>query len=524
MLSPTLLHDYLRRSAALYPEKTAISLGEERLSYRELDDLSDRLSAALTLCGLKRQDRVVVFLDNCLESVISIYGILKANAVFVMINPAVKSKKLAYIIQDAGARMLITHTTKASIIQETLQHVTTLTHIIWKGETPPIPGSLCACSLDWHSTLTHAGQTDRRLNGKNNAASIDMDLAALIYTSGTTGEPKGVMATHYNMISAARSIILYLKNTPEDCILNVLPLSFGYGLYQVIAAVMFSGSVVLENSLLYIHNVLKRIPERGITGFPFVPTILAMMLKLQDLQKYDFTSLRYVTNAGAALPVPYIKKFRSMFPDIQFYSMYGLTECARASYLEPDKIDDLPASSGKAIPNCELFLVDEHGKMAKPGESGELVVRGANVMKGYWNAPALTARVFRNGHFSGDTLLYTGDFFKQDENGYLYFMGRKDDLIKCKGERLSAKEIEDVICEIQWVIESAVIGVPDDISGQAVKAFVVCDKSIRTTEKDIIKHCAMNLEPFAVPKYVEFIETLPKTDNGKINKKVLNTF
>lgn len=492
------------------------------MRYNELDVLSERLALSLKRdCNVRPRDRVIVFLDNCMESVIAMYGILKANAVFVMVHGAVKARKLAYILKDARPRALITQSAKAEVIGQVFQHEAPDLHLIWRREQDHIPPALRDLSMDWDRLTTNTLGSAHWPDGNAIERCIDLDLAALIYTSGTTGEPKGVMATHHNMISAARSIIQYLENTPDDRILNVLPLSFGYGLYQVIAAVMFGGTVVLENSLTYIHKVLEQIPEKGITGFPFVPTVLAIMLNLRNLQKYDFSSLRYVTNAGAALPVPYIRKFRALFPGITFFSMYGLTECARASYLEPDKIDVYPASVGKAIPNCELFLVDTHGETVKAGEIGELVVRGANVMKGYWNAPELTEKVFQNGRFPGDRFLYTGDFFKQDKNGYLYFIGRKDDLIKCAGERICAREIEDVICEIGWVKEAAVIGIPDAITGQAVKAFVVNGKNGEGSTERIISHCRLHLEPHAVPKYIAFLDMLPKTDNGKIDKNLL---
>ncbi len=522
MFSPILVHDFLRQSAKLYPEKIAVICGDEQITYKNLNTASDHLSYELVNCGVNRQDRVVVFLDNCIESVISLYGILKAQSIFVIINGAIKPKKLAYILQDADARILISHTSKANVIKETFKTINNDIKIIWNGETKNIPKILTSCSISWDSIfIEHSGQNSPSFNTHERSERLDIDLAALIYTSGTTGEPKGVMTSHYNMISAARSIIQYLQNTNDDIILNILPLAFGYGLYQVITSIMFGGTVVLEKSFIYMHNVLQRIPEMSITGFPFVPTILSMMLKLQDIEKYNLDSLRYVTNAGAALPIPYIKKFRTLFPKISLYSMYGLTECVRVSYLSPDKIDALPGSAGRSMPNCEVLLINEAGNECSPGETGELVVRGANVMKGYWNAPEKTARVFRQDRYSGETLLYTGDFFKQDDEGYLFFIGRKDDLINCRGERLSAKEIEDIICEKKEVIEAAVIGVPDETLGQAVKAYVSCDKNIQITEKDIIKHCKINLEPFAVPKYVEFVDSLPKTDNGKINKLTL---
>ncbi|MEX1352289.1 MAG: AMP-binding protein, partial [Desulfobacterales bacterium] len=351
--------------------------------------------------------------------------------------------------------------------------------------------------------------------------SIDLDLATIIYTSGSTGEPKGVMSAHYNVVAAATSIATYLENVENDIILSALPLSFDYGLYQILMAFLFGGTVVLEKSFVYPYKVLERLIEEKATGFPIVPTMLALLLQIEDLGKFDFSSLRYISNTAAALPVAHIKKLRALFPQVNIYSMYGLTECKRVSYLPPKDIDRRPGSVGIPMPNEEVFVVDENGKELEPGEIGELVVRGSNVMQGYWNAPEETALRFRPGRYRGDAMLYTGDLFKKDEEGFLYFVARKDDMIKTKGERVSPKEIENTLCELDGVAEAAVIGVPDDIYGQAVKAFIVAKKNIELTEKTVMNYCLKNLEPFMVPKYLEIRDSLPKSPSGKIDKKQL---
>jgi long-chain acyl-CoA synthetase len=247
-----------------------------------------------------------------------------------------------------------------------------------------------------------------------------------------------------------------------------------------------------------------------------------MLLKIKNLKKYDFSSLRYITNTGAALPVEHIKRIRNELPDVRIFSMFGLTECKRVCYLPPDEIDRRPGSVGKAMPNCEVFIVDENEQEVKPGEVGELVVRGSNVMKGYWNSPDLTAKYFRPGLNFSENLLFTGDYFKKDTEGYLYFLGRKDDMIKSRGERLSAKEIENVIYQIEGIIEVAVIGVPDEILGQVIKAYIVKDSDFKIAQKDVLKYCSQHLESFAIPKYIEFVDKIPKTPHGKIDKLTLN--
>jgi acyl-CoA synthetase (AMP-forming)/AMP-acid ligase II len=329
------------------------------------------------------------------------------------------------------------------------------------------------------------------------------------------------MESHYNIISASRSIIQYLENTPDDIILNTLPLSFDYGLYQVIMAFMFGGTVVLEKSFIFLSRVLNLIKKEKVTGFPIVPTIVAMIFKSVDLRSFDLSSLRYMTNTGAAFPVEHIKKLRNLIPHVQIYSMFGLTECKRIAYLPPSEIDNKPDSVGKAMPNCEVFIVDENEKSVLNGQTGELVVRGSNVMQGYWNAPEQSAQTFRKGLGFHEKLLFTGDYFKMDSDGYLYFLGRKDDMIKSRGERISAKEVENIINQVEGVNECAVIGVDDDILGQAIKAFVVTEPNATMNKKDIPAYCAKNLEPYSVPKYVEILNALPKTAHGKIDKRAL---
>jgi long-chain acyl-CoA synthetase len=557
-----LVNNFLENSAARLPDKVALIFDSKRLTYSEINQAADQLASALINLGIKRQDRVVIFMDNSAESVIALFGILKTGAIFIMVNATMKTKKLGYIFKDSGARALITHSNKARIIHEALEGASALEHVLWVGSIPKLPasGSASICFHGWDEALSNASvqrsafrepqgpvkdpeqsrweQSRRAFSVQPSAISgeslapcsmpsalcccgIDLDLATIIYTSGSTGEPKGVMSAHYNMAAAARSITQYLGNVEDDIILNVLPLSFDYGLYQVLMAFLFGGTVVLERSFLYPYKILEKVVEEKVTGFPLVPTMAALLLQMEDLSKLDFSALRYMTNTAAALPVAYIRKLQSLFPHVKIFSMYGLTECKRVSYLPPDQLDKRPDSVGIPIPNEEVFVVDENGNEVPPGQVGELVIRGANVMQGYWNAPEETAKRYRPGRYRGEALLYSGDLFRRDEEGYLYFVARKDDMIKTKGERVSPKEIENALCEMEGVAEAAVIGVPDDIFGQAIKAFVVVKKGSEISEKNVIGYCSRNLEPFMVPKYVEFVEAFPKSASGKIDKKQL---
>jgi acyl-CoA synthetase (AMP-forming)/AMP-acid ligase II len=345
---------------------------------------------------------------------------------------------------------------------------------------------------------------------------IDLDLACLIYTSGTTGDPKGVMSDHSNVVFATGSIIQYLHNVEEDIVIDVLPLSFDYGLYQLLMTFRFGGTLVLERGFAYPAQILKRIEQERVTGFPGVPTIFAIMLRM-DLSVYNLSGLRYLSNTAAALPVSHITELREKFKWATLYSMYGLTETKRTLYLPPDQLDTRPGSVGIAIPGTEVWIEDEDGTRLGPGQTGELIVRGRHVMRGYWEAPEATAARYRPGPIPGERVCYTGDLFRMDEDGYFYFVSRKDDIIKSRGEKVAPKEIETVLYGIKGVIEAAVIGVPDPILGEVPKAFLVLG-GVELNEAQVLAHCRANLEDFMMPKYIEFRRELPKTSSGKIKK------
>jgi len=521
-----LLQNFLEESAYKFPNKVALIHKGERLNYQQMDEKSNNVARWLRSQGIQRGDRVAVFLDNSIESVVSLFGILKADAVFLMLSPTLKTQKLSYILNNCQARALITHTSKLYVVSGIFGSVSSLQFVIFTGDKGKIPMAHCPLPIFWdeieswtqHSTLhtQHAA-----FSPQPPTLSIDLDLATIIYTSGSTGNPKGVMLTHLNMISAATSITTYLRNVPEDIIIDVLPLSFDYGLYQVLMAFKFGGTVVLEQSFAYPYKMIKQMVREKVTGFPGVPTMFAILLQMEDIKKYDLGSLRYITNTAAALPVEHIRRIREAFPQATLYSMYGLTECKRVSYLPPEELDRRSGSVGRGMPNEEVWVVDEYGNRVGPGIVGELVVRGSNVMRGYWGDPETTDRVLRPGPIPGEKILYTGDLFKTDAEGFLYFVGRKDDMIKTRGERVSPKEVENALYALEGILEAAVIPIPDEILGQAIKAFIVPRNGYSLTDKSVLKHCKKQLEEFAVPKVIEFRDSLPKTSSGKIDKLTL---
>ena len=508
-----LLHEFLEESARKYPKKVALIHKEERLTYQDINQRANQVANLLRVQGVCRGDRVAIFLDNSIESVVSLFGILKTDAVFLMLSPLLKAPKLGYILNNCQAKALITHVNKLNIISGGIQSVPSLKFSIFVGNKEKIPIG-APRPISWNEIDFLNPQPATR----NPQPNIDLDLATIIYTSGSTGNPKGVMLTHLNMISAATSITTYLENIPEDIIMDVLPLSFDYGLYQIIMAFKFGGTVVLEKSFAYPYEVIKQMVKERVTGFPGVPTVFAILLQMEDLKRYDLNSLRYITNTAASLPVEHIHKLREIFPQAKLYSMYGLTECKRVSYLPPEELERRPSSVGRGMPNEEVWIVDQNGNRVGPGIVGELVVRGSNVMRGYWGDQETTDRVLKPGVLPGEKVLYTGDLFRMDEEGFLYFVGRKDDMIKTRGERVSPKEVENAIYSFEGVVEVAVIPVPDDILGQAIKAFIVTRNGYHLTGKDVLRHCKKELEEFAIPKYIEFRDSLPKTSSGKIDK------
>lgn len=510
------VEEFLEHSAARFPDKPALVCADRRVTYREIEQQANRLAHALLRSGVERGDRVAIYLENSVEAVVAVFAVLKAGAAFLLVNPTTKADKLAFVLNDCRASALVSDAAKLERMAGNWPSLVHLRSVCVCGAGPanlPAGGKLLFQFLETVQEASLPATPPAK-------TCIDVDLAALIYTSGSTGKPKGVMLTHLNILSAANSITTYLENVPEDIVLSVLPLSFDYGLYQVLMSFKTGATVILERSFAYPHAVLEKVEQEKATGFPLVPTMAAMLLQM-DLRQYDLSSLRYVTNTAAALPAEHIRQLRRALPHARLYSMYGLTECKRVSYLPPDQLDLRPDSVGRGMPNEEVYLVDEDGRRLGPGAVGELVVRGSNVMKGYWERPEETDRVLRPGPLPGEKVLYTGDLFRQDAEGFLYFVGRRDDIIKSRGEKVSPREVEEVLYSLAGVAEAVVIGVPDAILGQAVKAIVSVRPDSSLTKKEILQHCARHLEDFMVPKLIEICPSLPKTSNGKLSRREL---
>ena len=505
-----LVQDFLRASAERAPDKVALICREQIETFAQLERDSDCIACELQRVGVSRGDRVAVFVDNSVELVVSVFGILKAGGVFVMINSTTKERKLAYIMNDCQVRAMVAQPHHVQVVTEAVSQAPSCQSLIWTAAPPS----------GFQDSVSFPELREKNCEVLDPGV-IDQDLCTIIYTSGTTGRSKGVMLTHQNVVSTARSIAQYLDNVPEDIVCCVLPLAFSYGLYQVFVLALVGHTLLLESSFAYPVDVLRRMERHKVTGFAGVPGIYATILQVSRSADLRLPTVRYLTNAAGPMSPAHIKEMLELFPHVKFYSMHGQTECGRTCYMDPDRLAEKPASVGKAMPNTELYLVDEDGCRVGTDEVGEMVVRGANVMRGYWNMPEATASKLREGAILGEKVLLTGDLFRADKDGDLFFVSRTDDIIKCRGEKVSPKEVEDVLHELDAVAEAAVVGVDDPVDGQAVKAFLVLREAREITEQQVRLHCRARLESHLVPKLIEICESLPKTESGKLKRRGL---
>lgn len=512
------LADSLLFSGSLHPNKSAVVVEGHPYSYGDLLDSAQRLATALQARGLKRGDRVAIYMDNTWPCIISIFAVAMAGGVFLVINPQTKADKLAYILNDSEAGILLTDLHLKTVILAAAPECHTLTHVICSGKENTVQQELAAVGVPveyFDDVITHAAPLH------SPAHITPLDLAALIYTSGSTGNPKGVMHTHQSMTFALGSLIEYLRLSHEHVLLNVLPFAFDYGLYQLLMAIELGATLVLERSFTYPALVFKRMQEFNVSVFPGVPTIFSMLLAAHARSALAFPTITRVTNTAAALPAEYVPKLKQIFPNALIYKMYGLTECKRVCYLEPELVDAKADSVGKAIPGTEVFLLNAEDQPAAPGERGILHVRGPHVMLGYWKQPELSQHMLKPGRLPHERVLCTHDWFHMDAEGFLYFVGRTDDIIKTRGEKVSPIEVENVLHGIEGVLEAAVIGQPDELLGEKICAFVTLADNSTLTDKEIRKICLNQLENFMAPQEVIILQSMPKTATGKVSKKLL---
>ena len=492
-----LVHELLLKTATLHPARTALGSAGASLTYSQLSSDVETFARALIGLGLERLDRVAVWLDKRPEAVVAIFGAARAGCVFVPINPILKSEQARHILADCNVRLLVTTPERWHSLADAFAHCRDLGHVVLVGQgqgASPQPAGHPAPGDGWPALHLFAACMEATTGAPHRT--IDSDMAAILYTSGSTGRPKGVVLSHRNMVAGAHSVASYLENTREDRILALLPLSFDYGLSQLTTAFSVGACVVLHNYLLA-SDAVRAIARERITGLAAVPPLWMQLAAL----KWPATvaeHLRYFTNSGGAMPTPLLADLRRLMPGAKPFLMYGLTEAFRSTYLAPDEVERRPTSMGKAIPNAEILIVREDGSQCGPNEPGELVHRGALVALGYWNDPEKTAERFRPlpGQRSElvipEFAVWSGDTVKRDEQGFLYFVSRRDEMIKTSGYRVSPTEVEEIVYRSGLVAEAAAFGVTHPTLGQAI-VVVAQAASGHAAETDARRGCANRL-------------------------------
>jgi len=506
-----LLGEALEFSYRNHPLKPAAIYKGKEYSYSSLYESAQNFAFHLASNGIKKGDRVAIYLNNSWQCIISIYGISLAGGVFLVINPQTKASKLHYILNDCGAKVIVSESlllNELSVALDDLKEIQEV--IIYKLSQQDRDLGF----NDFEEIIIKRESTD--LSGI-----IPNDLAALIYTSGSTGFPKGVMMTHQSMVFTSWSLIEYLRLTEDERIMLVLPLAFDYGLYQLIMSITIGGVLIIEQSFNFPPTIFRQIELLKPTIFPGVPSIYAMMIATHKKTGITFECIQKITNTAAALPEEFVADLKKVFPNALIFKMYGLTECKRVCYLEPELVDLKPNSVGKAIPGTEVFLLTHEGEPVSNGEVGILHIRGPHVMAGYWNNAELSREMLKPGLIPGERILCAHDLFKMDEEGFLYFLGRNDDIIKTHGEKVSPVEVENAIYKIEGIKEVAVLGMPDVILGESIIAFITTYDQISVSNREIQQACMVNLEPFMVPQKIIFLTEMPKSSNRKIDKSEL---
>ena len=515
-----MIHKFLQETAYKKPDKLAIIQGQRRVTYGELDIGVSQLASFLINGEVKVGDRVCIMSDGSPEYVISYFGAQKAGGISVSINPQSSTHELKWIFSNCLPVFLIVERKYLKSVLEAIDEETSLKSIIVIGDRSieeSLPLSNNKAKIPSHiNILTIKTALERRSINKSFPSLDGENIASIIYTSGTTGRSKGVTLSHGNYVYNANSIIKYLSLTMDDSVMVVLPFFYSYGASLLTTHIMVGGLLVLENSFMYPNVILDKMVSENVTGFAGVPSTYAILLNRSNIRNYRFPKLRYMTLAGGPMSPKHVRELAEVLPGTEIFIMYGQTEAtARLTYLRPQDLFRKPGSIGKAIPGVEIELVKENGELAKEGEDGEIVAKGGNVMVGYWKNQEETDKVLRNGK------LHTGDIAKADDEGYIYITSRRSDMIKSGSHRISPKEIEEVIIEMPEIHEVVVVGVDDDILGDAIKAIVVLKDGCRLETKEVQRHCKQNLAPFKIPKEVVFVDELPKTSSGKVQKYLL---
>jgi acyl-CoA ligase (AMP-forming) (exosortase A-associated) len=488
------IDDILAEAAAETPDKEGV-VGDRALTWHELDAEAAGIAAGLAATGVRAGDRVAVFLDKTTECVAAMYGAWRAGAVMVPVNESLRARQVEHIVGNSGAVCLVSSARKVRLL-----------------------GSEFAIDIPVRTVAELAAAPtatpDRGPGGP--------EPAAILYTSGSTGRPKGILITHDNLRAGTRIVAGYLGLRCEDRILSVLPFSFDYGLNQLLTAVATRATIVLQRSGLP-AEICRTMERERITVLAGVPPLWIQLLSdVSPLARTSLPSWRLMTNSGGAFPPDLVREYRATFPHVEVVLMYGLSEAFRSTYLPPAEVDRRPTSMGRAIPECEILVLDSEGRRCAPGEVGELVHRGPTVSAGYWNDPETTARIFRpDPEIAGATVVHSGDLVRTDDEGFLYFVGRRDELIKSQGYRISPTEVEEVAYESGLVREAVAAGEPDPLAGQVVVLHVVPMDPATFDPEALLGYCRDEMPRYMVPRRIEVAEAFPRTATGKIDRKLV---
>lgn len=517
---PFLLHQLPAVAADRAPDALALTAAAHGCSYAQLTQAIDHCCGAWIELGLGRGERVAVFLDKRIDTVVACFSVTQAAGVLVPINPVLKAAQVVHILRDCNVRVLVTCAQRLAALAPALAQCEDLRHVVVVDADGPGPVELGAapCVHDWAALNAATGCAGRRV--------IDEDMAAIFYTSGSTGRPKGVVLSHRNLLAGAKSVAAYLNNTADDVLIAALPLSFDAGFSQLTTAFYVGARVVLLNYLLP-RDVLTAMVQERVTGITAVPPLFGQLAQLQWPASVN-EHLRYFANTGGRLPLEVLSALRRHFPKAAPYLMYGLTEAFRSTYLPPEEVDRRPDSIGQAIPNAEVMVLRDDGTPCVPGEPGQLVHRGASVAMGYWNDPEATAQRFRplvgrdSGSVSPQMAVFSGDTVRMDDDGFLYFVGRRDEMIKTSGYRVSPTEVEEVVYSTGRVAECVALGAAHPVLGQAIVVVLTAAGSEGVDLEALMNTLREQLPSYMVPAHVALRpDALPRNPNGKIDRKAL---
>ncbi len=510
-----LLHELPLQSAVRSADRIALRFRSTSVDYGALATAIEAFAGGLIRSGIARSERIAIYLPKTPEAVQAMFGSAAAGCVFVPVNPLLKGAQVAHIINDCAARVLVTTPERLGDLAAALATCPSIRLLIVVGELPATrPAIECVRWLDF---LAGGAATAHRV--------IDTDVVSILYTSGSTGKPKGVVLSHRNMVTGAASVAQYLGNTADDRLLAVLPFSFDYGFSQLSTAFLAGASVSLMD-YLFARDIVQLIEKHAITGLAGVPPLWAQLADLQWPRGLD-AHLRYITNSGGAMPTATLAKLRAALPRTKPFLMYGLTEAFRSTYLDPAEVDRRPESIGKAIPNAEILVVRPDGTECAAEEPGELVHRGSLVALGYWKDAAKTAERFKPmpgqdpGLVLTELAVWSGDTVRRDADGFLYFVGRRDEMIKTSGYRVSPTEVEEGVYASGLVADAVAVGVPHATLGQAIVVVASAAPGGQPDTARLLDECKRRLPNYMVPQFVEWREELPRNPNGKFDRPLL---